>query len=335
VQNYNWLCSPAGRGLQMINICIDYITGRGLQVINICIDYITGRGLQRLHGHGPVLSVLQLDHQEAQQPHPGPTGLQVRQHPGHLRLRELRGGLPGGSLTPVQVNWNNLLKYRGGVSRWTASSSSTSTTPTRSCRSTSTSTSSPWSSWSTTSRWRGSLRILPEGGAPPLGSCVILPTLSRISASICRITSNKSQWSRFSSFSLVFGEKGPSIKLLQGRTPVPWGPRPHVFWSPPPLPHIFDYSKNPRETGTLLPHVLVLSCREGLVWADINWMDNGECLDLIEKVRGGGGDDDDDDGDDDDGLHRNWVSWHWWMRRVTSLKPQTAPCWRSCTASTR
>lgn len=25
--------------------------------------------------------------------------------------------------------------------------------------------------------------------------------------------------------------------------------------------------------------------REGLVWADINWMDNGECLDLIEKVR--------------------------------------------------
>lgn len=25
--------------------------------------------------------------------------------------------------------------------------------------------------------------------------------------------------------------------------------------------------------------------REGLVWVDINWMDNGECLDLIEKVR--------------------------------------------------
>lgn len=25
-------------------------------------------------------------------------------------------------------------------------------------------------------------------------------------------------------------------------------------------------------------------CREGLVWVDINWMDNGECLDLIEKV---------------------------------------------------
>uniref|UniRef100_A0A8C4ZP39 Myosin X n=1 Tax=Gadus morhua TaxID=8049 RepID=A0A8C4ZP39_GADMO len=25
--------------------------------------------------------------------------------------------------------------------------------------------------------------------------------------------------------------------------------------------------------------------REGLVWQDINWMDNGECLDLIEKVR--------------------------------------------------
>lgn len=28
-----------------------------------------------------------------------------------------------------------------------------------------------------------------------------------------------------------------------------------------------------------------LLCREGLVWVDINWMDNGECLDLIEKVR--------------------------------------------------
>ncbi|CAB1446572.1 unnamed protein product [Pleuronectes platessa] len=29
--------------------------------------------------------------------------------------------------------------------------------------------------------------------------------------------------------------------------------------------------------------------KEGLAWVDINWMDNGECLDLIEKVRGGGG----------------------------------------------
>lgn len=35
-------------------------------------------------------------------------------------------------------------------------------------------------------------------------------------------------------------------------------------------------------------HGLHLSCREGLVWVDINWMDNGECLDLIEKVGGGG-----------------------------------------------
>ena len=24
--------------------------------------------------------------------------------------------------------------------------------------------------------------------------------------------------------------------------------------------------------------------REGLEWADIDWVDNGECLDLIEKV---------------------------------------------------
>lgn len=31
---------------------------------------------------------------------------------------------------------------------------------------------------------------------------------------------------------------------------------------------------------------LAASCREGLIWVDINWMDNGECLDLIEKVRG-------------------------------------------------
>ena len=24
--------------------------------------------------------------------------------------------------------------------------------------------------------------------------------------------------------------------------------------------------------------------REGIEWADIDWVDNGECLDLIEKV---------------------------------------------------
>jgi hypothetical protein len=28
------------------------------------------------------------------------------------------------------------------------------------------------------------------------------------------------------------------------------------------------------------------SRREGLVWEDIDWIDNGECLDLIEKVMG-------------------------------------------------
>lgn len=45
---------------------------------------------------------------------------------------------------------------------------------------------------------------------------------------------------------------------------------------------------------------------------------------------------DDDDYDDDcPCFHRNWVSWHWWTRRVTSPKPQTTPYWRSCTASTR
>lgn len=30
--------------------------------------------------------------------------------------------------------------------------------------------------------------------------------------------------------------------------------------------------------------VCVSVSREGLAWVDINWMDNGECLDLIEKV---------------------------------------------------
>lgn len=29
---------------------------------------------------------------------------------------------------------------------------------------------------------------------------------------------------------------------------------------------------------------LLLFFREGLVWEDIDWTDNGECLDLIEKV---------------------------------------------------
>lgn len=36
-----------------------------------------------------------------------------------------------------------------------------------------------------------------------------------------------------------------------------------------------------RQVGVTLP----LLCREGLVWVDIHWKDNGECLDLIEKVR--------------------------------------------------
>lgn len=34
----------------------------------------------------------------------------------------------------------------------------------------------------------------------------------------------------------------------------------------------------------LPPVSLSASCREGLMWVDIDWMDNGECLDLIEKV---------------------------------------------------
>lgn len=31
--------------------------------------------------------------------------------------------------------------------------------------------------------------------------------------------------------------------------------------------------------------MMCLLRREGLIWVDIDWMDNGECLDLIEKVR--------------------------------------------------
>ena len=29
----------------------------------------------------------------------------------------------------------------------------------------------------------------------------------------------------------------------------------------------------------------ILFGREGLEWTDIDWVDNGECLDLIEKVK--------------------------------------------------
>lgn len=48
-----------------------------------------GGGLQRLHGHGALLSVFQLDHSQAQQPHQGQGGLQIHQHPGHFWIREL------------------------------------------------------------------------------------------------------------------------------------------------------------------------------------------------------------------------------------------------------
>lgn len=54
-----------------------------------------GRRLPRLHGHGTLLPVLQLDHLHAQQAHQRQRGLQVYQHPGHLRLRELRGEYSG------------------------------------------------------------------------------------------------------------------------------------------------------------------------------------------------------------------------------------------------
>lgn len=53
-----------------------------LQTADLCSS--TGGGLQRLHGHGTLFSVFQLDHPQAQQPHQGQRRLQVHQHPGHL-----------------------------------------------------------------------------------------------------------------------------------------------------------------------------------------------------------------------------------------------------------
>ena len=34
----------------------------------------------------------------------------------------------------------------------------------------------------------------------------------------------------------------------------------------------------------LLLSVLLCAHREGISWAEIEWVDNGECIDLIEKV---------------------------------------------------
>lgn len=34
----------------------------------------------------------------------------------------------------------------------------------------------------------------------------------------------------------------------------------------------------------LLLLLCLLVCREGIDWADIEWVDNAECLDLIERV---------------------------------------------------
>ena len=51
----------------------------------------SGGGLQGLDGDGTLFSVFQLDHLQAQHAHPGQRRLQVHQHPGHLRIRELWG----------------------------------------------------------------------------------------------------------------------------------------------------------------------------------------------------------------------------------------------------
>lgn len=44
----------------------------------------------------------------------------------------------------------------------------------------------------------------------------------------------------------------------------------------------------PRLAAAWMWHRVLWTFREGLLWVDINWMDNGECLDLIEKVRAEG-----------------------------------------------
>lgn len=59
--------------------------------LTVCVCSSAGRGLQRLHGHGTLFSVFQLDHPQAQHPHQGKRRLQVHQHPGHLRIWELWG----------------------------------------------------------------------------------------------------------------------------------------------------------------------------------------------------------------------------------------------------
>lgn len=72
-----------------------------------------GRGLQRLHGHGALLSMFQLDHLQDQQSHQGQRRLQVHQHPRHLWFRELRGafGPPGHIRTFVVEHLEHLLLF--------------------------------------------------------------------------------------------------------------------------------------------------------------------------------------------------------------------------------
>lgn len=75
--------------------------------------------------------------------------------------------------------------------------------------------------------------------------------------------------------------------------------------------------------------------REGINWADIEWVDNSQCLDLIERVSpcpffwpnpfhllcAG--------------PCRSWAYWTCWTRRAGFPREPTRLCWRSCTGLTR
>lgn len=43
-------------------------------------------------------------------------------------------------------------------------------------------------------------------------------------------------------------------------------------------------ARQARECSASLFFFLLILLREGISWVDIDWVDNGECIDLVEKV---------------------------------------------------
>ena len=72
--------------------------------------------------------------------------------------------------------------------------------------------------------------------------------------------------------------------------------------------------------------------REGINWSDIDWIDNSECLDLIEKVCG---DISFSDSLPKCSIIRNLECWPYWMRRADFLKALTRRCWKNSTEHMR